>query len=400
MILYLVPLLAIFPLIGLPLTFFYASDTQRYKLSFVFLLAFFFSIMGFYFVPKIGTDLTRYFSNYIDIMRGSSFSSIFTLLSPIDKLMITQQLIFFVASRFGNDQILPLITMFIVYFNGFYIVTSFSRENKLNVKITLAMLLLFAVCPTFSLLANNTRNIVATSFICVAMYRDLYLHNHSFTTLVFYFFGMTTHIAVIPLVVIRIVTSFLVNIKRMALVKSISIIIIVSLMALILFKTGLYAALLSKARFYLSGGTSGSAVQQWFVQADSSIVERVSKIMAALATFIFDFIILTFYKENKSDVHVVALVCLFIINGLTFTLTFFPGTTWFRFYFVAYFFIPIFFYYTTKIVSRNIKSLLVLFWIMFVLWSIVLQIFRLNQQTYLSTFLKNVFLSPILGISN
>lgn len=400
MIFYLVSLLVIFPLIGLPLTFFYASDTQKYKLSFVFLFALFFGIMGFYFIPKFGTDLTRYFSNYIDVMRGSSFSSIFTFLSPIDKLMITQQLIFFVASRFENDQILPLITMFIVYFNGFYIVTSFSRENKLNGKITLAMLLLFAICPTFSLLANNTRNIVATSFICVAMYRDLYLHNHSFTTLVFYFLGMTTHIAVIPLVVIRIVASFLVNIKRMALIKTISIIIIVSLMVFILYRTGLYMELLNKTQFYLSGGTAGSDVQQWFVQADSSVVERVSKIMAALATFIFDFIIFIFYKENKSGAQVVPLVYLFIINGLTFVLTFFPGTTWFRFYFVAYFFIPIFFYYTTKIVSRNIKSLLILFWIMFVLWSIVLQIFRLNQQTYLGTFLKNVFLLPILGISS
>lgn len=400
MVLILAPVMLLLPVLGFPVVLLAASDTQKYKYSMILLLGAFFGVMGYYFVPKIDTDLVRYFSNYVDVMRGSSWNSIMSSGTSFDNIFIVQKFIFFIASRFNDNQVLPLITMFITYTNGLYVVTNYSQKNKISIRLTFIMLLLFLVGMTFAILANNTRNIVAVSFFVVAIYRDLYLRNTRLLTLLFYGMAVSMHIATVPLIMVRVTVSLIDTIREKNLFRFVLTAVVLIFSLIVLVKTGLWSQVTEKGASYLMGGGSGTDLAQWFATADSSKAESTVKYVSMFFCVIFDLILgVSFYlSHNNNSSQLEFYLAVFVYNIVVIAMIFQPGTTWLRFYFVTMYFIPIIFYAGYKIKNKNIKGMLLVFWICFFIWSIMIQLYRLNQQTDITSFMTNVFFHPIIGI--
>lgn len=395
----LAPLILIVPVVGLPVSYYVAGKPEKFKYSGILGLSLFFAIMGFYFIPKnTNSDLVRYFVNYVDIFRGQQLPQIFHNETTLDKFFFIQNFLFYVSSRFSNDQMLPCLTMFLVFFNGFSIISDFSKENKLESIVVWQMIFFFIIAVTFTTVVNNIRNILGVSFFCVALYRDLYKDKRSFLTLLLYLFGMSTHIAVIGLVFIRILLSFLIYLKNLNILKVIGISLFFGIAITVLLKTGVYGAFVGKAFSYIQGGENGSELQSWFQAADSSGFLTLTKIAGALSSLIFIYLaISTIHNSLLTDKNKSLLLFIMMISIIVILLTFLSGTTWLRFYFVLYFFIPILFYYSLQEKKLRLRPLFALFWLTFLIWNVILQVSTLNQQTVITTFLKNIFLYPING---
>lgn len=398
MILLLAPLILICPLIGLPVSFFLSGRTNKFRYSSILALSLFFAIMGFYFVPRsLNSDLVRYFTNYVDVFRLQSFSQIFQGQVTLNKFFIVQNLLFFVSSRFNNDQMLPFLTMFFVYFNGFNIITDFSKRNKLAPRQIWQMLFIFIVAITFTTVVNNIRNILGVSFFCLALYRDLYKKDKSILTLFLYFLGMSTHIAVVGLVLIRILLSFLGSVRSLNIFRVVFVVVFFGATIIVLIKTGVYSAFFEKGLSYLQGGDEGSALQSWFQAADNSGFLTLNKVISDLSSGAFAIIGISEINRRKQQNYQFLLYSV-IMNVTVILLSFLSGTIWLRFYFVTYFFIPILFYYSLKEKNKNFKAFLALFWLLFILWNLVLQFDTLASQTYIFDFIKNIFIYPIGGL--
>lgn len=397
MIILLAPLMLISPIVGFPVAFYMAGKPEKFRYSIIIALSLFFALLGFYFIPQnVHSDLAGYFVNYVDTFRGQQFSAFFQRENTTDKFFIVQNLLFFVSSRFSTDQVLPFITMFFVYFNGFDIITDFARSKKLKPAVVWQFLLLFIVTITFTTVVNNIRNILGVSFFCLALYRDLYKGKHSLLTFILYFIGMSTHIAIVGLVLIRIIVALLVYLKKLNVFRIIVIAVFLIVVLVVLVKTGVYTAFVEKGISYLHGGEAGSALATWFEAADNSGLLTLTKVVGAISSVFFAFISIRKLSQDDTKTSQFDLFLL-IISMIVIVGAFFPGTTWQRFYFVTYFFVPIFFYYSLQIKSVQIRALVLLYWLIFGLWNVIFQLITLAQQVDIATFVKSVLVLPLRG---
>lgn len=390
------------PIVGVPLTLISATKVYSYKYSRIVILAFYFGLIGFFFVPVNGTDLSRYFANYVDVLRGMSFTSVIQSMNNSDFFFIIQKLLFFSVSRFQTDQVLPAIILFIVYFVAFTIIVNYARKNNFTRnQILIMFLFMLSVMPLASL-ANNVRNITAVAFFCLGLYLELE-DDKKIPAYVLYVLAMSMHMGVIPIVLLKIVINLIMNIKKRKLFFNLTAFFLLLAVSSILIKFGILDAVLDKGSTYVAGGVSGTNLQQWFAVADKSIIEKTSKFMSALVSLMLIILsIKSMYVDNKNNkleykalMNNELVMNIMAVSMISLFLFFRSGTTWFRFYFVELFYMAIYYKYSMKQNNKIIKSVVLLFWIVVVIWNIILQIHKINNQTNMGLLLKNSNLVPI-----
>lgn len=390
------------PIIGVPMTLISATKVNTYKYSRVLILAFYFGLIGFFFVPTEGTDLSRYFENYVDVLHGMSFTSVMQSMHGSDFFFIVQKMLFFFVSRFQSDQLLPAITLFIVYFVAFTIIVKYAKKNNYTRAQTLtSFLFMLSVVPLASL-ANNVRNITAVALFCLGLYFELEDGKKKRAYLL-YVLSMSMHMGVIPLVLLKIVINLIMNIKKRKLFFNLVAFSLLIVISVILVQIGVMDDVLEKGSTYISGGVSGTDLQQWFAVADKSAIEKVSKFMSALVSVMIIFLsikeLVLDKKSNKLEHKVFMnkelVMNVMLISMISLFLFFKSGTTWFRFYFIELFYVAIYFRYSMKQNNKTIKSIILLFWIIVVIWNIILQIHKLSTQANMGMLIKNINLIPI-----
>lgn len=389
------------PFVGLPIVLFDFIDSSKFRIISLISLSLFFAVMGYYFVPNVGTDLSRYFTNYVDYYRNFSSSIFWKQIILSNPFFIVQDMLFFVSSRFNIDQVLPFFTMFLVYGNGFFIIKWYSMINNLRRSIVLKMVLIFITIAPFSTLVNNIRNILAVSIISLAIFLDMYLKKRNMYVLLLYLIGASVHIAVIPVIVLRFFIGFLfsilhINFKLMALNLSFLVI-----STYVIVKFGLIETLLSKANSYLSGG-EGTELGEWFSAADSSGIQSVNKYSAFVMLLLITITLVLFIinKEEKTSSTFFSNELNVLLIGVfcgVFFLIFRPGTTWFRYYMVFLFFIPLLFVQILKLKEKLFKNMLLFSLFFYCLLMFIVQIYVLQSQTNIGTFVTNILGSPIWG---
>lgn len=381
-----------FPLLGIPSTLYIATKRKKGKLFFLLPVCIYLFVLGLYFEPTIFSDLTRYFSNYMDVARGMNFFDYNNSFLGTEKLFVVQHTFFYVLSRFKTNQILPAITVFLVYFLGFYILSDYFKKIDTKKNVEFFCYLFFLIVVPFALVANNIRNILAVALIAVALYKDMFAKGNKLIIGLIYLIACLMHIGVVPFVLIRlfiIINNF--SLKRLAVWLLFFAIFCGGLLLFIRTSFGTY--FFEKMVFYLTAGSnSQSNVNAWFIAADNSLVLKINKYISILFSLFLLFFLMKssrghLYGISKNVVLFFTFTVLLIVGlGL-----FFPGTTWYRFFYLIYFFSPIFIYYVS--VDGNLFEKL--FVVFMVVWLIFWQYYQITHQSiFESDFIWGI-LSPI-----
>lgn len=345
-------------------------------------MAFILSLFGLFYVPSLQVDLTRYFGQLNSLRLYGSFEDLFRTLDTTNKLQISQQIFFYVMSRFSLNSLMPFAVVLIVALIGFYIIKDFSATNEYSMQIQAFMYVAFLMLMPWGVVITNIRWITGIALFMLATYRDLYQQRHNWLTLLIYLAGCTMHIAVIGFLGVRVgiyVLRLFLN-QQIKTQTKLVIIVAIVILAFIFMQTSLFNIFWQKAMTYLSGGGQGSGIQTWFEMADNSIGRRLGKYAEELFTLTQSFFIIPAIKKTfqqgdlvKSQTYLFALSMLLI----TFILTLMPGTTWVRFAFMVTFCVG-FIISAEETYLKNQYFVLVnqSVWVGMLLWSIIWQVYQ------------------------
>jgi len=171
--------------------------TPRSFHKYVWMYALTFGMLAYCFNPVYEIDLSRYFGQ-LDYCRTIPFSR---ALSWRDDGLIIKNLVFWLVSKTGDNHILPLLSVGIVYGVAGFVSVSALDERKSD----LWKLLLFQVMllPMYNIV-SNVRNVAAFSLLIWAAYRDLVNKKRDMLTLALYILPCFIHMTGFVLVLFRI----------------------------------------------------------------------------------------------------------------------------------------------------------------------------------------------------
>ncbi|MDK1717138.1 hypothetical protein [Dellaglioa algida] len=382
------------PIVGFPSSIWWLCQKKQFKFRYLIPLIIFFGIIGFNYIPIGTNDLTRYFiilNNYRDI----SYSSFLNVTGKDSPLFFVQNYLFFISSRFETNQILPAITVVVVFISGLYIAIDYSKREKLNKFATLGMVLLFLVGMRLDIAAGNVRNISAAALVSVGLYRELFLNKSSIGSGIFYLLGISMHIGVLPVVILRYMIMVVINIwEKHALTWKDLIIIICSLIGgYLLFKYGILDELASKHSAYTNGGFEQKT--DWFQALDRSVRFKFTKYSEGIILLIASFLICKlFYKREMSAITMKILFPVIGILGVTLFLITQTGSTYMRYYYFFYFFAPIIFSLSKYDVKKNSKWIWIILCVFYIVISLFDQWFNGPSNIDVVKFVSNVWIIP------
>lgn len=102
-------------------------------------------LLGFFYVPSIYTDLTRYFSQLNWIRNFNSFSEYFSHLGSSDKMLLGQDAMFYSVSRQPINGVLPFLVVIIVAWIGLYLIKDLAVKRQFTWQFTSFLLIAFVM---------------------------------------------------------------------------------------------------------------------------------------------------------------------------------------------------------------------------------------------------------------
>ena len=155
-----------------------------------------FGMLAYCYDPTYENDLARYFMD-LDYCRMLSFSAAFDW---ADDGLIVKNLLFWLISKTGDNHLLPMLSMGIVYGVSAYICVD-SVKDRLN-KLQFLLLFQLTLLPFYGIV-SNVRNVMAFALLILAVYRDLVQKKHNYITLLLYLLPCFIHMTGIVIVFIR-----------------------------------------------------------------------------------------------------------------------------------------------------------------------------------------------------
>ncbi|WP_148096385.1 hypothetical protein, partial [Lactiplantibacillus garii] len=259
--------------------------------------AFSIAIIGFYFVPTHAIDLTRYYQiieqyqymmpTYADIVRSQGF-------------FVGAGTLFKWVATLGNEQLLPAFVGFISSFSYFYISGDYFAFRKVA-PLTRVYLLLIGLCLfPFAAAFSNVRNVTACTIVAIALYRDLVKKDRGIVTWCIYALGVSFHIAVLAILLMRVVLFF--RQSQHIRVKLLSIIAILTGLAFPQIRNTLM-------QFFGKGGSYATLNEGAYVtDIGQSLFFWLTKVLFLGVTLVGFLVVMGNYKRNKSDWNFFALI--------------------------------------------------------------------------------------------
>ncbi|MBS0992945.1 hypothetical protein JK175_14090 [Lacticaseibacillus paracasei] len=338
-------------------------------------------LMGFFYVPSIHTDLTRYFNQLNWIRNFDSFGDYFSHLGASDKILLGQDAMFYSVSRQPQNGILPFLVVVIVAWIGLYVIKDLAQRRQFTWQFTSFLFIAFVMLMPWGTVITNIRYITGVAIFILAAYLDLYRGNKSLLVWLLYLLACTMHLTVVALLAARFLLVLLkrVNTPQEKRYHNAAIIAIVIVLA-VFSQTGSFMALVHKGFFYLQGGADGSDVQKWFAQADASVGRSLGKLIERFfilsqCIFILPAIKTTYTRGKQRENQVLLFSGLMLFTTLL--LTFMPGTTWVRFALVADFcMVFVIVGEQDYLDNRLLVMINQTAWLGMLLWSVVWQVYQ------------------------
>lgn len=256
------------------------------------------SIVFFFFgyniiLTNMNADLAQYF-NWLPNYGSVSYSVLFNTAFAEKNIFALQQ---FMLSFFGKLQNNNLFSGFIVslfYSSYMYINTTFISKKNMNrvssLKSDLAINFGLMIIP-FGWVLTSVRNPMANALIAIAVFRDLYLHKKGLTTLIFYFLGLSMHVAVLPIIMCRMLVGIIFSKSFILRIFNIGI---ATLLIFISIKSNIIDEFNNKIDTYGLGSNGGGFSQY----AHSSVYYRINSLFF-LWLMVLSIALLIILKRNN-----------------------------------------------------------------------------------------------------
>lgn len=172
--------------------------TPRYWRKYLWMLVLMMMTLGYAYIPINNSDLVRYYV-ILDRFKGYSLSQSFHV---YEDGMYIKNLLFWAISQTELYGVLPAVTVGTVYGVASYVTCSTAEKHDKEELIPVLLLLQFLLLPFYSIV-NNVRNVMAFSFVVLAVYRDVELKKRNIATLILYIVPCFIHVAAVSLIILR-----------------------------------------------------------------------------------------------------------------------------------------------------------------------------------------------------
>ncbi len=162
-----------------------------------------FGLIGYSFVTNRAVDINRYFST----LDGIREIPVWQALNWTDDGLFVKNLIFWIISQTGDNNLLPFCSLFLIYSIGSYIVIDSCERNGVT-KVWLPLLMLIFLIPLYYTY-SNVRNVTSFAMISLAVYRELIEKKKNLLTVMLYVLPIFIHLSGIVLVLFRISVIFI-----------------------------------------------------------------------------------------------------------------------------------------------------------------------------------------------
>ena len=382
-------LLFIFPLASFLTLFWdviFQKKGQFFILGVVIILFFW---VGFNYVPDNDSDLVRYF-NIVQMDKNYSFSYFYTnMLRSGNAINFVQNSLFFLVSRFNNQQLLPGITTSLTFFSGCFVYLMGGKKIKSSNLIKLLALLTFLSLMRIDIAAGNVRNISAVGLVMIGIISHDFLGKSFLIQLIFFLLGISMHIGVFPIVVIKLGIDVVYSAYKNKWILFLLLTFTSIVGCIFLIKFGILDTVLIKFNEYSTGDVATSA---WFQILDNSIKFKMYKfgiVSYLIFTFLLSFKQLMIFKSlRKFNLFYIITTILTLIFAWTQ-----PGSTFLRYFYIQIMLSPlVIMNHSTKLQYKKMFLLIDIFFIIFFFY---FQFYYIEVNVDGIQFFKNTFLHPI-----
>lgn len=382
-------LLFIFPLASFLTLFWdviFQKKGQFFILGVVIILFFW---VGFNYVPDNDSDLVRYF-NIVQMDKNYSFSYFYTnMLRSGNAINFVQNSLFFLVSRFNNQQLLPGITTSLTFFSGCFVYLMGGKKIKSSNLIKLLALLTFLSLMRIDIAAGNVRNISAVGLVMIGIISHDFLGKSFLIQLIFFLLGISMHIGVFPIVVIKLGIDVVYSAYKNKWILFLLLTFTSIVGCIFLIKFGILDTVLIKFNEYSTGDVATSA---WFQILDNSLKFKMYKfgiVSYLIFTFLLSFKQLMIFKSlRKFNLFYIITTILTLIFAWTQ-----PGSTFLRYFYIQIMLSPlVIMNHSTKLQYKKMFLLIDIFFIIFFFY---FQFYYIEVNVDGIQFFKNTFLHPI-----
>lgn len=272
----------------------------------------FFGIMGYYFVPSHEIDLTRYY----DVIQQYQISMpTYADLFKSQGLFLSPNILFKWISKIGDVQLLPALVGLVVMFSYFYIVADFFSREKLVLSMRLYFLVIGVMLFPFASALSNVRNVMGCAIIAIAIYRDLVQKKKNIFTFILYIVGISFHIAVIVIVMLRLLS--LLKKDNHVVMYAFMLIAIVFLLFLSPAKSVMLAFIEKGTAYYTNSG----GMLSYTDYISQSMFMKITKLMYFLVVCIATIITHKNYRDSRTGWNLFTLLtCIVTLASFLITL--------------------------------------------------------------------------------
>lgn len=182
------------------------SIKQRYFRDMLMLLVVSFSIIAFATYPSSGTDLSRY---YIELNIMREFGKEYVFGESLYNTTPLANLLFYIISCTSINNLLPCVSTFIIFTLLFKNMMKMREKFSIHVEYIVFYLFLFIAVCSLRAMMTGVRQGLACSIMAVAVSRELLFDKKGIVTWGLYLSAVLVHIGILPIVLIRILSSLI-----------------------------------------------------------------------------------------------------------------------------------------------------------------------------------------------
>ncbi|MGR8837841.1 hypothetical protein N2F28_06470 [Leuconostoc falkenbergense] len=389
MTIFALPLLFICPALAF-VSLFFDLIYQKKGNAFILLIAVvLFFWVGLNYIPNTDSDLVRYF-DIVQIDSGYTSNYFYNnLISSGSVLNLVQDSLFFLVSRFNNQQLLPAITTSLVFFSGFFVFLSVKKQTNSSSLFKILALCVFLSLMRIDIAAGNVRNISAVALITIGIISYDILGKSYFTQLLFFVLGLSMHIGTMPIVVIKLGVDLLYSLYKSKWLIFLGLSILASVSIVLFIKFGILDTVINKFNEYSTGDVATSA---WFQILQNSVKFKIYKYLIVFYLFFTIFLSWQQFSKFKS----LRKLNLFYIMTSILTLVFAllqPGSTFLRYFYLQIFLSSfVIMNHSNKVKNKAVFILINIFFIFIFLYY---QIYYIGINIDGSKFIRDTFFYPI-----
>ncbi|AYJ40225.1 EpsG family protein [Lactiplantibacillus paraplantarum] len=266
--------------------------SNKYRLIYSMAFAVLLGLYGYYFLPSHEIDLTRYFAI---IQQYQVAPPRISDVLQSQGIFLGAFLLFKLVAILNNLQLLPAIVGFVTGTCLLYIAADSFSRNSTSKSIRIYLILIIMFIFPFAAAYSNVRNILACSLIMVAIYRDLVQKKMNFGTIVLYLLGLSFHIAVAVIIMLRIAL----NICRNKSFFNFLLLIVVGIAIFFIpYSRNVIIEIISKGTQY---ATVNDGNVEYVAYINQSLFMQITKAMNAVVSVITTLVIYRNYIAKKTE---------------------------------------------------------------------------------------------------